>query len=68
MKWEVVCIDWATRPNSVVETFEGPAAERKAKMYAEALDALALRCYARRVVELPVLPEPVDDRSWELGA
>jgi hypothetical protein len=70
VRWEVIAIDWTTtRGSNVVKVFEGPSADRQALDYADALDGLALRCFARAVVELPVLPPelPVDDRAWELG-
>lgn len=41
--WEVYALDW----DEVIETFEGAAAEQRAKDYAEGMDGLGLRCYAR---------------------
>lgn len=43
IRWEVYALDWG----EVIETFEGEDAEERAKAYAERMDGLALRCYAR---------------------
>lgn len=59
-RWEVYAIDLDT----VMETFDGTSAEGQARELADQLDGLALRCYARKVLE-PVPPK--SDRDWELG-